>query len=105
MVAARSAQARSNADLLLEEHVRLSALNRALTQQVGQILAEAVVNKSRLAACAWEYIAAQRQHMTFEEKVMFPMLEKTFAPSDWDYFERTLPFPGNRPVGGAGRER
>jgi hemerythrin-like domain-containing protein len=93
-LAARSAQAKSNAQVLLDEHVRLTTLSRALTQQVDQILAEAVVNRSRLAACAWEYIAAKRQHMTFEEKVMFPMLEKTFTPSDWGYFERALPFPG-----------
>ena len=92
-LATRSGRAKSNTQLVLEEHVRLTTLSRALIYQVDQILAEATVNRSCLAACAWEYIALQRQHMTFEEKVIFPMLEEVFAPQDWDYFEHTLAFP------------
>ena len=92
-LAARSARAQSKTALVHEQHLRLTALGRALKCQVDQILADARVNKNRLATCAWEYIALQRQHMTFEEKVIFPLLEGAFTSSDWDYFERTLTFP------------
>ena len=102
-LAARSVEARDQTQVVLEEHVRLTALCSALRQQVEQLLTEVLASKSRVATRAWEYIALQRQHMSFEEKVIFPMLERTFEPSDWTYFERILPFPGD-PLGGPLRE-
>lgn len=103
--AERSPAARPHIQSLLDEHLRLATMTRTLTEYVHDSLADAAINTRRLASCAWDYIALQRQHMAFEEKVIFPQLERTFCSQDWAQFECTLPSPDALSIGGTAGER
>lgn len=72
---------------LMQEHDALVKVSDDLVNTVNLILSDVVVAKEKLITQILDYVKVQREHISYEERDIFPLL-KRLMPHDWDNIVR-----------------
>lgn len=72
----------ANTSRLIEEHQQLVITSEQLINTVNLILTDIVIPKEKLINQMSDYVKFQREHITYEERDIFPLLDKLSA-DDW----------------------
>lgn len=76
---------------LQEQHQSLEQLTRQFRQSLENILQGGVMLRDELEVQGREFVALQRQHMSQEDKEVFPMLDRLMTEEDWQEVEKSIP--------------
>ncbi|HMN83976.1 MAG TPA: hemerythrin domain-containing protein [Burkholderiaceae bacterium] len=75
---------------LRQEHRVIGEAGRALSEQLAELAAGAVVPRSRIEAAAATYLTYYREHLQREERVAMPLIAARFGDDDWCDVEAAL---------------
>lgn len=78
-----SAEERERVETNAARHVELTAATMQLQGDLRSLNGGATDAPQQLGRDLGEYIEAQRRHMTFEERFVFPLAERILDPADW----------------------
>ena len=88
---ARSEKTADIVDTLLEEHQSLPAVTIGFSAMLEAVVnGSSIINRIELKKKIQHFINIQREHMDKEEKMIFPLIEKTLNEQDWADVERGL---------------
>ncbi|WP_435104439.1 hemerythrin domain-containing protein [Arhodomonas sp. AD133] len=86
----RRRRAQAMVQTLTEDHERLRTLGLALLEVVEDAAQDHMVRRDVLISRGNEYLRAEREHMRWEEREVFPLVEKSLREDDWAEIEQTL---------------
>jgi hemerythrin-like domain-containing protein len=69
---------------LRKEHARLGELGKKLEDLLQKATAGSIVSRDEILKAAVEYRETMRRHLLTEERWIFPLIEATLKPADWD---------------------
>lgn len=69
---------------LREEHKRVGALGQKLENLLHDATAGGVVSRDEIMKAAIEYRELMRRHLATEEREIYPLIEASLKPADWD---------------------
>jgi len=76
------------------EHVELKQLSTHLLDSIDGVLHDAaVVQLDTLIDSLAQFVQRESEHIEFEEKKLFPKLERVASDEDWETLEQELPSP------------
>lgn len=86
---------------LEHEHDRLASKTRDLAEILSEILAEELIDRTRVRDMTEDFVRSYRHHMRREEEQVFPAAEEFLSPEDWAGIDahakdRTDPLFGTR---------
>jgi len=88
-VYARLAQAYPDHAALVErlfsEHQQLQESTLSASSFLSNALNDVILDKRTVDESVEDYVAAQSEHMSAEEREIFPLVDSVFDPSDWKY--------------------
>ena len=89
-------RARTNAnhavlDLLTEQHLLLSQMNKRFRQSLEGIVHEEVLRRDEVEVQGRAFVKTLREHLNLEETEAFPMARDRLSASDWDELVQGAP--------------
>lgn len=94
-------QSRVQVERQLEEHDELEAITAALRVGLEEAREGDALQSKRFTQELSRFIDKQLGHLTREESLLFPLIERTLTPDDWLQFHADVP----RPVDNDGEQR
>ena len=79
----RDAGARADVDDLLEEHIAIGLAGQSFDKLLRISHADSVEVREQLGAAGLAYIRTLREHMSKEEKKLFPLAMEVLTKKDW----------------------
>jgi len=91
----RGALARAAAEQLDYEHRAVRYYGGELLQLLEGALGDAFTSRAWIAMAAQQYASELNAHMTHEERDLLPLLEREFAPTDWEGIAQAAAAPAD----------
>ena len=85
---------------LFSEHKRLQESTIEAITALSNALNDVILDKSSLEGSVENYLIAQQDHMSVEEREMFPLVDSVFAADDWQHVATRID-AGEDPLFGA----
>lgn len=73
---------------LLEQHCLLANDTDSLLRTTEQLLTDAPMVRSELAEKLRRFVRHNAEHREYEEREVFPLVERTLNQADWDFLAR-----------------
>ncbi|WP_417585199.1 hemerythrin domain-containing protein [Nitrincola sp.] len=75
------------------EHADLKQASKTVNETVDAVMHDAVIPMSDFIDQLEAFVLRERDHLDYEETVIFPGIEKIAKTSDWEVLEQKLPEP------------
>ena len=105
MVKNIDAAAAAVVDELMQQHVVLRESGAKLLENLAGVTAGAMLARTSIEAPGQTYIAYFRDHMSMEERTIFPLALKTLSDEDWRAADAAIPPPMDPLFGGSVEKR
>ncbi len=86
----RDAGARADVDDLLEEHIAIGLAGQNFDKLLRTSHADSVAVREQLGVAGFAYIRALREHMSKEEKKLFPLAMEILTKEDWQVIDEKV---------------
>ena len=74
-----------------EEHATLKRLSNELAESIDAVLHDAVIPMDKFTDQLDTFVKTEKQHLDFEERVLFPGISAVASDDDWQTLEAKLP--------------
>lgn len=87
---ARVPDSRTALDAILAEHDDLIRKGRAFLDHLDAARDEAMVRRDRLVEAGKDYFSMLNEHMSTEERELFPLADRALTSEDWDEIDARI---------------
>jgi len=92
-------------DLLSNQHLQLSQVNKRFRRSLEGIVHEEVLRRDQVEVQGRELVKTLREHLDLEEREAFPLARERLSASDWDELLSAVSGEQDPLFGEAGRKR
>jgi len=92
-------------DLLSNQHLQLSQVNKRFRRSLEGIVHEEVLRRDQVEVQGRELVKTLREHLDLEERAAFPLARERLSASDWDALLSTASGEQDPLFGAAGQRR
>jgi len=92
-------------DLLSNQHLQLSQVNKRFRRSLEGIVHEEVLRRDQVEVQGRELVKTLREHLDLEEREAFPLARERLSASDWDELLSAVSGEQDPLFGKAGRKR
>ena len=80
-------QAAETINALHREHLQLASLSEELDASLEAAVSGTIVSREKLLNVANAFLKLMREHVRTEERIVFPLIDKTLSASEWVLLE------------------
>ena len=77
------------------EHMDLKQASKVINETVDAVMHDAVIPMTDFIDQLESFLSRERDHLDYEETIIFPGIEQIAKPNDWEVLEQKLPEPAD----------